>query len=201
MAKSAPSLEEWTSAQETTTVEVDGHDLEVAYYDDGESGGGEDGDGSDPVVLLDGIPTRSYLWRYVASALAEDRRVVAPDLLGYGESAQHDGFDRSIRAQEEMLDSLLADLGFESVALVGRDIGSGVALRYAAHDPEAVDRLVLSNAVAYDSWPVQAITDIGLPSWGEEISLEEAEELLDKLFRRTLAGDAADEFVEAMSEQ
>ncbi|WP_418280642.1 hypothetical protein [Halorubrum sp. DTA98] len=45
---------EWTAAQERATVAVDGHDLEVAYRDEGTG---------DPVVFLHGIPTNSYLFR------------------------------------------------------------------------------------------------------------------------------------------
>lgn len=146
---------EWSARQERTDVTVDGHDLEVAYYE-----AGSDADGP-PVVFLHGIPTWSYLWRNVAPTVAEDHHVLAVDMLGYGNSAMHDGFDRSIRAQEIMLADLVAT--HERIRLVGHDIGGGVALRYASHRPEAVSQLVLSNAVCYDAWPVEFVNDLGLP--------------------------------------
>ncbi|WP_418280643.1 alpha/beta fold hydrolase [Halorubrum sp. DTA98] len=83
-------------------------------------------------------------------------------MVGYGNSAIHDGFD--------------------TIDFVGHDLGSGVGLRYAARTPEAVDRLVLSNSVAYDSWPIQTITDLGLPETARETSVEELQEMLDGLF-------------------
>ena len=149
---------DWTAEQDETTLPVDEHDLRVAYYEAGVGNGGP------PVVLLHGIPTWSFLWRHVVAGLAEDRHVIAPDLLGYGNSAMHDGFDRSIRAQEVMLAGLIEMQQAETVSLVGHDIGGGVALRYAVHTPDAVDQLVLSNAVAYDSWPIDSVVELGVPT-------------------------------------
>lgn len=120
-------------------------------------------------------------------------------MVGYGSSAMHDGFDRSIRAQEQAVRSLVDELGFEAVDFVGHDLG-GVGLRYAARSPDAVDRLVLSNAVAYDSWPIQTITDLGLPETARETSVAEFQEMLDGLFRSTLRGDDHDEaFLDGMT--
>lgn len=184
----------WSDRQETAAVTVDGHDLEMAYLDDGpENGDGDD----DPVVFLHGIPTNSFLWRRVAPAVAEDRRVVVPDLVGYGNSTKEDGFDRSIRAQEQALEGLLAALDFDTVALVSHDIGSGVALRYAAHEPEKVGELVVSNGTCYDSWPVEFISNLGLPSTAE-MDREEFEGKLDYAFGEGTYGEADPTFVSGM---
>ncbi|UPV73959.1 alpha/beta hydrolase [Halorussus limi] len=189
--------EEWTAELDSHEVTVDGHDLEMAYYD---AGGDGDSTASDnPVVLLHGIPTSSFLWRDVATALADDRRVVVPDMVGYGQSSMRDEFDRSIRAQEAAVADLLDGLGADTVSFVGHDLGGGVALRYAVHRPDAVDRLALSNAVAYDSWPVEPIVDIGLPSTAKENTVEEVQQTLDDMFRESLtAEDPEEEFVEGM---
>ncbi|MFC7138530.1 alpha/beta fold hydrolase [Halosimplex aquaticum] len=183
------SYSEWSDRQDSAAVTVDGHDLEVAYYDDGEG---------DPVIFLHGIPTNSYLWRNVIGSIAEERRVIVPDMLGYGNSSMRDEFDRSIRAQEEMLAALIAALDLGTVSLVGHDLGGGVALRYAVHNPDAVERLVLSNAVAYDSWPVQTITELGLPETVEDQSVGEVQEMLDGMFRQTLTADPDEAFLEGM---
>ena len=186
----APTYDEWTTAQDTTTVSVDDQDLEVAYYDEGTG---------DPVVFLHGIPTNSYLWREAVPPITEERRVIVPDMAGYGQSSMYDGFDRSLRAQEAMLAELLDSLDLQTISLVGHDLGGGVALRYAIHNPDAVDQLVLSNAVAYDSWPIPTITDLGLPETARETSVEEAQEMLDDLLRDTLHGDDPDEsFIKGM---
>jgi pimeloyl-ACP methyl ester carboxylesterase len=82
--------DEWGSRQRTTTVSVDGHDLEVAYYEDGDPD-------DDTLLFVHGIPTWSFLWRDVAPAFTDEYHVLAPDLLGYGNSTARKGFDRSIR--------------------------------------------------------------------------------------------------------
>ncbi|GAB6861765.1 alpha/beta fold hydrolase [Haloplanus litoreus] len=186
-----PSYAEWTAAQTSATVSVDGHELDVAYYDEGSS---------DPVVFLHGIPTNSFLWRDVIPPIAAERRVIVPDMLGYGNSSMFDGFDRSIRAQEEMITGLLSALDVRSPSLVGHDLGGGVLLRYAAHNPGAVDELVLSNSIAYDSWPIQLITDLGLPETARETDVEELQAMLDDLFRETLYGNEHSEtFLDGMT--
>ncbi len=188
----ARTYTEWTDEMDTTVVTVDGRELEVAYYEAGDDGG-------QPVLFLHGIPTNSYLWRHVAPAIADERHVVAPDMLGYGNSAMEDTFDRSLRAQEEMIAELVDEFGFDTVSLVGHDLGGGVFLRYACHNPEVVDRLVLSNSVCYDSWPVQFVTDLGLPETARETAVEELQAMLDDTFRNTLYGDDQDDdFVQGM---
>ncbi|MFC6905415.1 alpha/beta hydrolase [Halalkalicoccus tibetensis] len=189
------SYEEWTAAQESETVSVDGHGLEMAYRDEGSGG-----EGGGPLVFLHGIPTNSYLWREVAPAFEDERRVIVPDMVGYGSSDMHDGFDRSIRAQEIAVEDLLSGLGIDSCTFVGHDLGGGVGLRLAAHRPDLVEELVLSNAVAYDSWPVQFVTDMGLPSFPRENEPEEVRETLGETFRQGVYGEADDAFVEGMVE-
>ncbi|QSW99595.1 alpha/beta fold hydrolase [Haloterrigena alkaliphila] len=187
--------ESWSDDQATTTVTVDGHDLEVAYHEDGPDAA--DGGDEPPVVFVHGIPTWSFLWRDVVPAVAEERRTIAPDMVGYGNSAVSDDFDRSIRAQEAMLEGLLEDLGIDRIVLVAHDIGGGVALRFAAHNPDVVDQLVLSNAVCYDSWPVEFVSNLGLPSTAD-LEREELEGRLDSAFVDGAYGDADPEFVEGM---
>ncbi len=184
--------ETWSEQQSSTTVPVDGHDLAVAYHEDG-----PDDSTEPPVVFLHGIPTWSFLWRDIVPAVADDRRTIAPDMVGYGNSAMSDDFDRSIRAQETALEALLDDLGIEEIMLVAHDIGGGVALRFAAHNPDRVAKLVLSNAVCYDSWPVEFVSTLGLPSTAD---LERAalEERLDAAFVDGTYGEADPAFVDGM---
>ena len=186
--------EEWTAAQSETTVTVDGHELSVAYYD---SGPKEGADEAETLVFLHGIPTWSFLWRRIAPDFEDEYRVVVPDMAGYGNSDRHDGFDRSIRAQQAMLEGLLDDLGETQVSLIAHDIGGGVALRFAADSPDRVDRLVASNAVCYDSWPVDFVVNFGLPDT-VEMDDDEFEGKLDFAFDDGAYGEADPEFVEGM---
>ena len=181
---------EWTERQDETTVTVDGHELTMAYQE-------FDGGAEPPVVFIHGIPTWGYLWRDIAPEVGEDHHVVVPDMVGYGNSSMHDGFDRSIRAQEQALEDLLDHLGFEEVVLAAHDIGGGVALRYAAHNPEEVLGLVMSNAVCYGSWPVAFISDLGLPDT-TEMPLDQLEQTVGGAFEAGVYDEADDEFVEGM---
>lgn len=185
----------WTADQETATVSVDGHDVEMAYRDSATLTDGTDG--AEPVVFLHGIPTWGFLWRGVAPHLEPDYRTVVPDMVGYGNSSMAEGFDRSIRAQEQALADLLDQLGVESAHLVAHDIGGGVALRYASHEPESVASLVCSNVVCYDSWPVEFIADLGLPETAG-MDDEELDETLEFAFAEGAHGEADPAFVEGM---
>ncbi|ESP88986.1 alpha/beta fold hydrolase [Candidatus Halobonum tyrrellensis] len=168
---------DWSERQRHTSVTVDGHDVEFAYYE-----AGADRDGP-PVVLLHGIPTWSYLWRDAAPALGEHRHVFAPNLPGYGNSERGEGFDRSVRAATAALADFLASAtAHRTVDLVGHDIGGAVALRYAAARPDAVGRLVLSNAACFDSWPVEVINDLGAPGVTAGWTDEELDDRLEYLF-------------------
>jgi len=134
-------------------------DLDMAYTDVGSG---------DPVVLLHGIPTWSYLYADVVPALAEHCRVLAVDMLGHGWSDRRDCFDRSLRAQAAAVLRLLDVLGLQRATFVGHDTGGGVALILGVEHPDRVDRLVLTNAVAYDSWPVEDMIALGDPRWRDK---------------------------------
>ena len=112
------------------------------------------GHGGAPVVLLHGFGTSSFLWRYVAPALAlAGRTAFAIDLLGYGESDRPFGEDFGIAAQARYLDQALTALRLPRATIVGVDLGGGVALRLAATRADRVDQLVLVNPLAFDALP------------------------------------------------
>ena len=151
-----------------TTVELAGlsyQDLKVSYTDVGEG---------EPVILLHGIPTWSFLYREVIPILAQEHRVLAPDFLGHGYSDRRDRFDRSLRAQTAMILRFMDELGIERATVVGHDTGGGVALILGIEHPERVQRLVLSNAVAYDSWPIEDMISLGDPVWRDRTATEVA---------------------------
>lgn len=177
----------WTAEQQRATVTIDGHDVELAYRDEGEG---------HPLVFLHGVPTWGFLWRGVAPAFEDDYRVVVPDLAGYGNSDNLDGFDRSIRAQEQALVDLLDQLGIDEATVVAHDIGGGVALRLAANT-DRVSRLVCSNVVCYDSWPVEFIVNLGLPDTAD-LDDGELEAKLDFAFDEGAHGEADPDFVAGM---
>jgi pimeloyl-ACP methyl ester carboxylesterase len=102
--------------------------------------------GKGPVVLLvHGLAGSAATWRYVMPALAERYTVVAPDLLGQGESDKPRG-DYSLGAHANMLRDLMDGLGHERATLVGQSLGGGVVLQFAHQFPERCERLVLVDS-------------------------------------------------------
>ncbi|MGH8978094.1 MAG: alpha/beta fold hydrolase [Acidimicrobiia bacterium] len=102
--------------------------------------------GSGPViVLIHGMAGSSATWRYVMPALAERFTVVAPDLLGHGESAKPRG-DYSLGAFACAVRDLLTTLELKGGTLVGQSLGGGVAMQFAYQFPERSHRLVLVSS-------------------------------------------------------
>ena len=102
----------------------------------------------EPLVLLHGWPQTWYCWQGIMPQLAEHYTVLAVDLRGAGGSskpAPAAGYDA--RTMAEDLHQLVQQLGFESIRLVGHDIGLMVAYAYAAAYPTEVARLVLLDAL------------------------------------------------------
>lgn len=129
----------------------------------------------EPVVLLHGIPTWSYLYRDVIPLLEPHCRALAPDFLGHGYSDRRDRFDRSLVAQTAAVLALLDELRIERATFVGHDTGGGVALILAIEHRERVARLVLANAVAYDSWPIGDMIALSDPRWSAKPASEVAD--------------------------
>jgi pimeloyl-ACP methyl ester carboxylesterase len=102
--------------------------------------------GKGPVLLLvHGMAGSSVTWKRVMPALAERFTVLAPDLLGQGESDKPRG-DYSLGAHANTLRDLMDTLGYERATVVGQSLGGGVALQFAYQFPERCERLALVNS-------------------------------------------------------
>src|SRR5918999_1407535 len=96
----------------------------------------------DPVVLLHGWPETWYTWHRVMPALAKNYTVIAPDLRGLGDSSKPlTGYDGKTLAED--IHQLVTQLGFNTIFLVGHDIGAFVVYPYAAAHPTEIKRLVV----------------------------------------------------------
>lgn len=148
-------LEQFKENQKHIKVEGLSHSpLDVAYTDMGEG---------EAVILLHGIPAWSYLWNEVIPPLAENCRVIAPDLLGYGYSDKRDTFDRSVSVQASMIVKLMDSLGIDKATVVGHDIGGAVAQVMSVNYANRLNGLILANTVAYESWPSTAMISLSEP--------------------------------------
>ncbi len=152
------------------------------YHDHGEGG-------DCPLFLVHGSgPGVSAWanWRGVIPVLAKGRRVIAPDMAGFGytERLPDTTYSRSLWCDQLL--AMLDGLGLARIDLVGNSFGGAIALAFAIAHPERVRRLVLMGSVGV-SFP---ITD-GLDKvWGYQPSLEAMKGLLDIFaYSRALVSD------------
>ena len=125
----------------------------------------EEGSG-DPIVLLHGNPTSSFLWRNVIPELVESGRVIVPDLIGQGDSEKlpaSEGPERySLEVAYSYVDGLLESIGAnENVTLVIHDWGTGVGFLWAMRHPAAVKGVAymegIVKPVSWRDWPESAV--------------------------------------------
>ena len=102
---------------------------------------------ADPVLMLHGEPSWSYLYRRMVPLFADAGfRAVAPDLVGFGKSDKPaDRADYSYQAHLDWLTEWLQALDLRRVTLVCQDWGSLLGLRLAAEQPDRFDRIVVAN--------------------------------------------------------
>ncbi|GAA4074395.1 alpha/beta fold hydrolase [Nonomuraea soli] len=112
----------------------------------------EAGDPSKPtLVLLHGFPTSSAMFRNLIPALAGDYHVIAPDHLGFGQSAMPPvtGFDYSFESLTALTLELLDTLGVGRFALYIQDYGAPIGLRIASRNPERITAIITQSGNAY----------------------------------------------------
>jgi pimeloyl-ACP methyl ester carboxylesterase len=98
-----------------------------------------------PVILIHGVAGRASQWDQTMQLLAEHHAVVAPDLLGHGDSAKPRG-DYSLGAHASGIRDLLVALDIEHASVVGHSLGGGIAMQFAYQFPERCERLVLVSS-------------------------------------------------------
>jgi pimeloyl-ACP methyl ester carboxylesterase len=102
------------------------------------------GDGP-PVVLIHGMVNSSRHWERVALQLADRYTVVAPDLIGHGDSAAVRG-DYSLGAHACSIRDLLTTIGIDRATVVGHSLGGGIGMQFFYQFPQRVERLALVSS-------------------------------------------------------
>jgi pimeloyl-ACP methyl ester carboxylesterase len=97
------------------------------------------------IVLIHGIAGNAQTWDEVIPPLAREHTVIAPDMLGHGESAKPRG-DYSLGAFASGIRDLMIALEIERATIVGHSLGGGIAMQFAYQFPERVERLVLVSS-------------------------------------------------------
>lgn len=129
------------------------------------------GDGP-AVLLIHGIGDSADSWLDLIPSLARDHTVIAPDLLGHGDSDKPRA-DYSIAAYANAMRDLLSVLDIDRVTVVGHSLGGGVAMQFAYQFPERCERLVLvsTGGVSHEVHPMLRVAaapnaDLVLPLLG-----------------------------------
>ena len=123
-----------------------------------------------PVVLVHGMVNSSRHWQAVALRLAERHTVIAPDLVGHGDSATPRG-DYSLGAHAAVIRDLLAALGIERATMMGHSLGGGVAMVYFWQFPHRVERLALVSSGGLGPEVSPLLRSIALPGASALVSL------------------------------
>lgn len=158
-----------------------------------------------PVVFLHGNPTSSYLWRNIMSHLEDRARVLAPDLIGMGDSGpSSDGsyrFADHVRYLDAWLEAVDAT---RDVTFVIHDWGSALGFHWAHRHPDAVRGIAYMEAIvrplaSWDEWPeaARAIFHAMRSSGGEEMVLQKnvfVERILPASVLRQLTDAEMDEY-------
>jgi pimeloyl-ACP methyl ester carboxylesterase len=116
------------------------HGQRISFLETGADSGGP------VVVLLHGMAASSSTWRPVLPLLGRHAHVIAPDLLGHGQSAKPRSGDYTLGAYACGLRDLLLELDVERATVVGHSFGGGVGMQFAYQFPELTGRLVLASS-------------------------------------------------------
>ncbi|HEY3949174.1 haloalkane dehalogenase [Phenylobacterium sp.] len=150
-------LDGWACAPRYATVtDADGTDLRLHYVDEGPADGA-------PVLLMHGEPSWAYLYRKIIAGLAaRGRRVIAPDLIGFGRSDKPASReDYSYERHVAWMSHWLQQLELEDVTLFCQDWGGLIGLRLVAAFPEMFAGVVAANT----GLPVGAGMTDGFKAW------------------------------------
>lgn len=116
----------------------------IAYFEQGRG---------QPALFVHGVPLNGYHWRHVIDRIRDRRRCIAIDLMGLGYTEIAPSQDVSFTAQARMIAEVMDSLEIDKVDLVANDSGGAIAQIFAAHYPNRLTSLVLTNCDVHDGWP------------------------------------------------
>ncbi|WP_046496943.1 alpha/beta fold hydrolase [Streptomyces odonnellii] len=125
------------------------------------------------LVLLHGFPTSSHMFRNLIPALSDRYRIIAPDHIGFGQSAMPglDEFPYTFAALTEITSGLLDQLNVNRFAMYVQDYGAPIGWGLALRDPQCVTAIVSQNGNAYSDGFVKTFWD-GLFAYAQSPSPE-----------------------------
>ncbi len=143
----------------------------------------------DPVILIHGSGpgvTAYANWRLVMPALAENFRVLAPDMVGFGYTERPQGITYGVQTWADQVVGLMDTLEVDRAHLVGNSFGGAIALRIAAQHPHRVGKMVLMGSMGVEFPITEGLERV----WGYEPSFENMRKVLDVFaYSRDLVND------------
>jgi pimeloyl-ACP methyl ester carboxylesterase len=143
----------------------------------------------DPVILIHGSGpgvTAYANWRLVMPALAENFRVLAPDMVGFGYSERPANIEYGLQTWADQVVGLMDTLELRTADLVGNSFGGAIALRIASQHPNRVGKLVLMGSMGVPFPITEGLERV----WGYEPSFENMRKVLDVFaYSRDLVND------------
>jgi pimeloyl-ACP methyl ester carboxylesterase len=147
-----------------------GATMDLAEYDshrhviETESGpvGYTDAGSGRPALFVHGVGTGGLLWRNVIGALMQERRCIAVDLPLHGRTPVRSGQDLSLTGLAKVVEDFCAALDLTGIDLVANDTGGAVAQIVAAHQPQRLATLTLTNCETQGNVPPRAFKPVVL---------------------------------------
>ena len=162
---------------EANYMMIDG--LRIHYLDEGPKD-------ADPIFLLHGEPTWSYLFRKMIPVLVEEgHRVIVPDCVGFGKSDKYiSKYDYSYKHHVDVMKELIQRLDLQNATFFGQDWGGLVGLRVVAEIPDRFGNIVVSNtgfaaAEGIGAWFLETITKL-VVWWNGPVTFEELSAAADE---------------------
>jgi cis-3-alkyl-4-acyloxetan-2-one decarboxylase len=103
--------------------------------------------GGEPIILIHGEPTWSYLYRNFIPPLSRRFRVIAPDHMGFGKSESPPGAEYTLASHAQNLGDLIEELDLNDITLVMQDWGGPIGAVVASRYPERMKRFVAMNTI------------------------------------------------------
>ena len=162
-----------------------------------------------PVVLLHGWPETGWSWRHVVPALLPHRRVLVPDLPGWGDSDKPADYPYSVRNLVDEVPAFVRAAGVEQpFALVGHDWGAAAAITLALERPEILERVVWINLgpellSPIGPWHIWFMNLPLLPEWTLRRRTRQTVERIVNWWaadRQAFGPDVIDHYAEALSQ-
>lgn len=152
----------------TTLRTIDLNGDRVAYRDEG---------AGEVLLLIHGMGGNSNNWRAMIPALSKKYRVIAPDLLGHGQTAKPRG-DYSLGAFAVWLRDFLDALGIPRATIVGHSLGGGIAMQFAHQHRDYCERLILISSGGLGNEVNRALRLASLPGSGVLLQLASAKPVI-----------------------